>query len=163
MNEPNSIHHHHQTMMHGTIWQPPAESQRNTLFKTSVNAQVPLTPQGRQNGSLSGPNRNTLMIAEKAVFGNHQVHFDKGSSKTEKISVVAGEARTLAEQAITTASYINVTTWGGDKLTNGGISADRFTQSFQALGGINVATQGLAFIKSAGETSYHTVKDITFT
>lgn len=161
MNEPGSVHHHHPTMMHGMLWQPMPEQPRNSLFRSSVSAQVPVAPQGQQNESLGSAARSGLMIAENAVFGHHQVHFDKKAGKAEKAAIVAGEARTLAEQVANTASYVNVAVWANNKLTQGQIPADHFTRSFQALGSISVATQGLAFIKAAGETGFHTVKDIS--
>ena len=109
---------------------------------------------------LSSAARKGLMIAEKAVFGKHQVHFNKRAGKAEKAAVVAGEARTLAGQAVNIAGYANVATWATNKLAEGKLPPEHFTKSFQALGGVGVATQGLSFIRSGGEAVYHAVRDI---
>ena len=145
-------------MMPEMYWQP-VHTNQPSMLRTSTCAQV--RPEGQQNESLSSAARKGLMIAENAVFGSHQVHFNKGAGKAEKTAVVAGEARTLTGQAINIAAYANIATWAGNKLTSGQLPADHFAKSFQALGGIGVATQGLSFIKSAGETVYHAVRDIS--
>ena len=151
---------HTQPMTPSMLWMPPASGQQNMLFQSSSCAQVPVSPQGRQNESLSSAARQGLLIADNAIFGNHQIHFDKDASKTEKAAVVAGEARTLVGQAVDTASYLNVATWAGNKLANGSIPAEHFGKSFQALGGIGVTTQGLSFLKASGQAGYHAIKDI---
>ena len=161
MIDPNGAHHPSPTLMPNTFWSPPTSGHENTSFRSSTCAQVPVSPAGQQNESLSSAARKGLMIADNAIFGNHQTHFNKNAGKAEKVAVVAGEARTIAGQAISAASYLNIATWAGNKLANGNIPAEHFTKSFQALGGIGVATQGLSFLKSAGQTGYHAVKDIS--
>lgn len=145
-------------MMPEMFWQP-MHTHQSSMMRTSTCSQA--RPEGQQNESLSSAARKGLMIADNAVFGMHQVHFDKGAGKAEKAAVVAGEARTVAGQALNIAATANVAVWAGNKLANGSLPADSFTKSFQALGGIGVATQGLSFIKSSGEAIYHAVRDIS--
>lgn len=135
------------------------DARQRSMRRASGYAQA--HPEGRQNDSLYSAARKGLIIAENAVFGMHQVHFNKGAGKAEKAAVVAGETRVLAGQALNIASTANVAAWAADKLRGDNLPSDHFAKSFQALGGIGVATNGLAFIKSAGETAYHAVQDIS--
>ena len=161
MIDPDGAHHPSPMLMPNMFWNPPVDNHQNMSFRSSTCAQVPVSPRGQQNESLSSAARKGLMIADNAIFGNHQAHFNKNSSKAEKAAVVAGETRTIAGQTISAASYLNIATWAGNKLANGSIPADHLTKSFQALGGIGVATQSLSFLKSAGQTGFHAVKDIS--
>ncbi|MGI9278268.1 MAG: hypothetical protein ACR2PX_01365 [Endozoicomonas sp.] len=119
-------------------------------------------PQGKQNLSLSDPPNRTRNLAANILFGKNQIHFDKGSNKTDKATVVAGQARHVAGKA----SYLTLlgmkmakmhqkATTGTYKIPNEG-----FNRSYRAFEGINIAVQGLVFIKSAGETVYNAVRDI---
>ncbi|WP_062264421.1 hypothetical protein [Endozoicomonas arenosclerae] len=119
-------------------------------------------PQGKQNLSLSEPPNRALNLAKSILIGKNQAYFDKGSSKTDKATVVAGQARYIAGKA----SYLTLlgmkmakmhqkATQGTYKIPNEG-----FSRSFTAFEGINIAAQGIVFIKSAGETVYNAVRDI---
>ena len=119
-------------------------------------------PQGKQNLSLSDPPNRTRNLAANILVGKNQIHFDKGSNKTDKATVVAGQARHVAGKASYLTLLAMKMTKMHQKASTGSykIPNEGFNRSYRAFEGINIAVQGQVFIKSAGETVYNAVRDI---
>ncbi len=122
----------------------------------------PVQPQGSQNKSLTSPSSTALKLADKVIYGSNQVYFTKGSNKADKVGVVAGQIRTVAEKANSVALYGLKATklWNKFKNDNYKMPTESMSRAFYALQGISIATEGLSFIKSAGSSTFNAVRDI---
>ncbi|KEQ16208.1 hypothetical protein [Endozoicomonas numazuensis] len=120
-----------------------------------------VSPQGSQNLSLSDPPSRVFNLSKNIVFGNNQIHFEKGSNLSDKATVAAGQARHLIGKASSlTLLGMKISKYQKTAESTYKIPNEGFSRSFTAFSAINIAAQGLMFIKSAGETVYNAVRDI---
>ena len=110
------------------------------LYQPPAASHIAVKPSGKQNLSISSP----------------------PTGSTNKLSSIAAHTRNvLAKASYLTLLAMKLTKHGYQAKTGSySLPNEGFKRSFKAFVGINIAFEGLQFIKSAGETVYHAVRDI---
>ena len=152
-----------QRLLTSAVATPGRAGSQGQRFRRPSGARVPVQPQGKQNLSLFRVVNSSVKIANKAVFGGNQYHFDKDSSTSEKAGIIVGNIRSVAEiaQKIVLSGVKSAKAIFKMKTGSWSVPNPAIDPAYRGLLGLTIASQGLTFVKGASNGIWQAGKDIS--